>query len=139
MHLYRYLNRLGRNATYCDTYTVIYIQPKAPPQLIETGDNFGDMTSELRPSDSISEFTCAGPKNYAYRVADTVTAASPTVCNVRGIPLNYSASKLVNFRVIRDMILNGDEPSVINVHTEHKNKRKRMGWGNSLNCHRSRR
>jgi len=73
-------------------------------------------------------FTCCGPRNYAYRVVDTVPGASQTVCKVRGLTLNYSPSKLVNFDVIRDMILNkGDEPSVINVHTEHKIKCKRNG------------
>jgi len=44
-----------------------------------------------------------------------------TVCNVRGITLNYNAWKSVNFDVIRDMILRGNMgnvPSVVNVHTE---------------------
>ena len=59
--------------------------------MIETGDKLGHMTSELRPSENISEFTCGGPKNYAYRVVDTVTGANRTVCKVRGITLNYSA------------------------------------------------
>jgi len=52
---------------------------------------------------------------------------------VRGITLDYNASKLVNFERIKDMILrSGDEPSpetVINVHTEKKIKRKRKVGG----------
>ena len=28
MHLYRYLDRVGENAMYCDPDSVIYIQPK---------------------------------------------------------------------------------------------------------------
>ena len=87
IHLYRYLYRLGENAMYCDTEPVIYIQPRDGPALFETGDKLGDMTSELRPSESISEIACGGPKNYAYRVVDTVTGAGQTVC----ITLNYSA------------------------------------------------
>jgi len=47
---------------------VIYIQARDQPALFETGDEFGDMTSELRPSEFISEFVSGGPKNYAYRV-----------------------------------------------------------------------
>ena len=53
-----------------------------------------------------------------------------TVCKVRGITLNYSISQLVNFDVIRDMILKtgrtttGDD--VVTVHTDKKIKRKRM-------------
>jgi len=85
------------------------------------------MTFELCPLGSISEFTCGGPKNYAYKVDDTVTGASQTVCKMRGTSSNYSASKLVNIDVIRDMILKGDEPPFVNVHTQNKIKRKRKG------------
>ena len=45
IHLYRYLDRLGERAIYCDTDSVIYIQPRDEPGLIETGEKFGDMTS----------------------------------------------------------------------------------------------
>ena len=51
-----------------------------------------------------------------------------TVCKVRGIKLKYQASKLVNFEVINVMIL-GQGESVVNVHTEHKIKRKRRAGG----------
>jgi len=128
IHLYRYLDQLETNAMYCDIDSVIYIQPEAAQQLIETGNILGEMTSELRPSESISEFACRGPKNYAYRLVDSVTGTSKAVCKVRGITLNYSASKLVNFDVVKYMILKGDEHSLINVHAEHKIKRKRK-WG----------
>jgi len=46
---------------------------------------------------------------------------------VTGISLNY-ASKMVNFEVIRDMIPRGnkgDEPTVVNVRTDKKIKRKK--------------
>jgi hypothetical protein len=49
------------------------------------------------------------------------------VCKVRGITLNYNASKMVNFDVIRDMILRGDESEHVMVHSENKIKRKRAG------------
>jgi len=133
IHLYRFLDRLQERAIYCDTDSVIYIQPKDEPSLIETGDNLGDMTSELRPSKFISEFVSGGPKNYAYRVM-TGGEVEKTVCKVRCITLNYTASKLVNFERIKDMILRSrDEPSpVINVHTEKKIKRKRKVAGGGL-------
>ena len=109
---------------------MIYIQPKDEPSLIEKGDKLGDMTSELRPSDSIIEFVSGGPKNYAYKVV-TEEKKEKTVCKVRGITLNSNASKLVNFESIRDMILRtGDD--VVNVHTERKIKRNRMGGGGGL-------
>ena len=65
IYLYCYLDRLGENAMYCDTDSVIYIQPIGEPSLIETGDQLGEMTSELRSLQGISEFVSVGPKNYA--------------------------------------------------------------------------
>ena len=85
----------------------------------------GDMTSELRPTEYVSEFVSGGPKNYAYKKVDTVKARTDTICKVRGITLNYSAKQLVNFDVIKDMILGLGEPTVM-VNTE-KIKRKRKG------------
>ena len=125
IYLYRYLDRLGEKAIYCDTDSLIYIQPKDEPNLIETGDNLGDMTSELRTTGYVSEFLSGEPKNYAYKVIDTVTCRTTTVCKVRCITLNYSTKELVNFDIIRDMILDkGVEPTVI-VNTEKMIKLKR--------------
>jgi len=67
-----------------------------------------------------------GPNNCAYKKVDTVTTMTDTICNVRGITLNFSAKQLVNFHIIKDMILGSGEPTVI-VHTEKKIKRKRKG------------
>ena len=128
--MYRFLDRLQETAIYCDTDSVIYIQPNHEPSLNETGDKLGDMNSELRPSEFISEFVSGRPKNYAYKVM-TGGEVEKTVCKVRGITLNYNASKLVNFERIKDMNLrSGDESSpVIIVHTEKKIKRKRKVAG----------
>jgi len=94
------------------------------------------MTSELRSTDYVSEFVSDGPKNYAYKVIDTVTDRTTTVCKFRGTNLNYSAKQFVNFDVISDMVLEtGAEPTVT-VHTEKKIKRKRKG--NCSHCHRTR-
>jgi len=85
------------------------------------------MTSELRTTDYISEFVSGGAKNHAYKVIDNVTVRATTVCKVRGITPNYSAKQLVNFDVIRDMVLEtGAEPTVT-LHAEKKIKRKRKG------------
>jgi len=92
IHLYSYLDRLQDKAIYCDTDSVLYIQPAGEPALVKTGDNLGEMTSELKANEIISEVVCAGPKNYAYRTINSVTGESRTVCKVRGITLNYMAS-----------------------------------------------
>ena len=56
-----------------------------------------------------------------------------TICKVRGITLNYNASQLVNFDVIRDMILNREPRRVVTVHNEKKIKRnRRLGGAASI-------
>jgi len=84
IHLYRFLDRLQERAIYCDTDSVIYVQPKDEPSLVETGDKLGDMTSELRPSESIIEFVNGGPKNYAYKiVTEGKKEEEKTVCKLQ--------------------------------------------------------
>ena len=117
-------------AIYCDTDSVIYIQPGDEPGLIETGDNLGDMT------EYVSEFVSGGPKNYAYKKVDTLRARTVTICKIRSINLNYSAKQLVNFDVIKYLILGSGEPTVM-VYTEKKIQRKRKR-GNCGHCQRTR-
>ena len=74
---------------------------------MKTGDSLGAMTSELKPAFHIEEFVSGRPKNCAYRVVDTMTGMRETVCKVRGITLNYSASQAVNFDVIKVVLLGG--------------------------------
>jgi len=129
IHLYRYIDRLGERAIYCDTDSFIYILPKDEHGLIETGDKLEDMTSELRTKEYVSEFVSDGPKNYAYKVIDTVKGHATTVCKVRGIILNYNSKQLVNFDVIRDMIVWTSAEPTVTVHTEKKIKRKGKAGG----------
>jgi len=132
LHLYKYLDRLQERAIYCDTDSVILVQPSAESPLVETGDNLGDMTSELKPSEIIEELVCGGPKNYVNKVVDTLTGQRKRVCKVRGITLNYNASCVVNFDVIRDMILGAVKERTVTVHSEHKIKRKRKRGGERI-------
>jgi len=54
IHLYSYMNRLKGKTIYTDMDSVIHIQPRNEPSLIETGNNLGQMTSELKPDEIIS-------------------------------------------------------------------------------------
>jgi len=58
-----------------------------------------------------------------------VTCRANTVCKVRGITLNYSAKQLVNFDVIRVLVLETDSGPTVTIHTEKNIKRKRKGEG----------
>jgi hypothetical protein len=60
------------------------------------------------------------------------TDVTKTVCKVRGITLNYNASKMVNFDVITKIVLNGGPRDVVTVHTYKTVKRKRNGGGVSI-------
>ena len=102
------------------TDSVIFFQKDGEPPLIDRGDHLGDMTSELKGIEFISEFVRGGPKNYAYKLCDSVTGEEKSVFKVRGITLNYSISQLVNFDTIKDMILKGAPP--VTVHTDRKIK-----------------
>ena len=62
MHLYTYLDNLQQRALYADTDSVIYIKPRDGTAMVETGDCLGAMTSELKPSEFISEFVSGGPR-----------------------------------------------------------------------------
>ena len=111
---------------------MIFVQPGpvCEPTLIKTGDNLGQMKSELKKGEVIVEVVCACPKNYAYKTYNSATGESKIVCKVRGITLNYSASQLVNFEKIRDMILSEkDDDETVIVRTENKIKRKKIDGG----------
>ena len=132
--LYGFIYRLQENSNYCDSDSVIFIQPSAKKCSIATGDNLGDMQSELKPSEYIDEISSEGQIYYAYRVI--ANEGYQCVCKIRGITPNYHDAKLVNFEVIREMILEQGEP-IVNVHTEHKTTQKE-GRGNSCYIDRNR-
>ena len=117
--MYTYLDNLQTRALYVDTNSVLFIQTRDGVALVNTGDCLDEMTSELKPSEHISEFVSGGPKNYAYKTHNTETGAEKTVCKMRGVTLNYSASQLVNFERIKQMIFRGTETDTV-LHTKLK-------------------
>ena len=115
---------------------MIYIQSTGEPSLFETGHFLGSVTPELKPGFHIEEFVSGGPKNYAYRIVDPVTGNREMVSKFRIKKLNYSATKTVNFDVIKALILREDNTETMTVHTNSKIKRKRA-YGR-INSHRAR-
>jgi len=49
IHLYRYLDKLQENAIYCDKVSIIFAESRDHSELVQTGDNLGHLTSELKP------------------------------------------------------------------------------------------
>ena len=87
------------------------------------------MQSEFKKGEVIVKVLCAGAKNYAYKTYNSATGESKTICKVRGITLNYSASQLVNFAKIKDMIFSKKVHETVIVHTKNKMKRKMIDGG----------
>ena len=114
LKLYSYLEQLGDKVLYYDTDSVIYIHKEGYPE-ISIGNNIGEMTDELEqyePGSYITHFASGGPKNYSYKVFLPNKKEERVVCKVKGICLNYSASKIVNFDSIKNMILTGDSKPI---------------------------
>jgi len=76
------------------------------------------MTSKLKPSEFIEEFVSAGPTNYAYKTVHTPKGERKAVFKIRAITMNYSTTKLVEFEVIKEMVLKRTEMRHVSVHTE---------------------
>ena len=51
----------------------MFVKKTDEPRLIEYCDALGAMTSELKANEYNSEFVCGGPKNYAYKLCNSVT------------------------------------------------------------------
>ena len=82
LKIYEYLDKLGKNALYCDTDSVIFLaRPGSyvPP----TGDYLGDMTDELG-GDTIETFVSTGPKSYAFR-----TTTGKQIIRMKGFVLVF--------------------------------------------------
>ena len=62
LHLYSFLKKLQQRAIYCDTDSVLFVQPRDERAHVETGDSLGATTSELKPSEIIEKFVTGGPK-----------------------------------------------------------------------------
>jgi hypothetical protein len=77
------------------------MKQKDEPALVERGTVCGAMTSELKPGHYIEEFFAGVRKTNSNRKVDPVTGSREKACKVRGIKLNYSASKLVIFMSLR--------------------------------------
>ena len=122
IHLYGFLDKLQEKAISTDT--VIFIQPTKVPYLIKKGDNLGQIQSELKEDEIIVE--------YAYKTYNSGNGEFKTVRKVRGITLNYSASQLVNFSKIKEIILSKDDAETVIVHTENQIKRKKIDVGVNL-------
>ena len=97
LKLYDLLDQLQEQVLYYDTDSVIYVHEPGKPEP-PLGDYLGDLTDEL-DGDYITEFMSGGPKNYAY-----VTNNDKRVTKIRGITLDYTTTKKLNFEVMCSLL-----------------------------------
>jgi hypothetical protein len=101
LHLLDYMTQAGENLLYTDTDSLFKISdPKRPDLDPPVGDYLGDLTNELDEGEHITEFCSTGAKSYVY-----LTNTGKKVCRLKGFTLNHKNSLLINFEVMRDMVL----------------------------------
>ena len=98
LKLYDVLDRLEERVLYYDTDSVIYVHEPGKPDP-PLGNYLGQLTDELDSGDYITTFISGGPKNYAY-----ITNNGKSVTKIRGIMLNYAATKKINVDVMRHLV-----------------------------------
>ncbi|KAG8139281.1 hypothetical protein E2320_002120, partial [Naja naja] len=98
IELYRILDCLGDRFLYHDTDSVIFISREGAWSHA-LGNYLGQLTSEISPNTSITEFAAAGPKTYGYALSN-----GSTVLKVKGIMLNSANSVKVNFESLKELI-----------------------------------
>ena len=101
--LYHELDRLRERVLYCDTDSIIYTTKPGEYQP-ELGEYLGEFTNEITNGAYYKEFLCLGPKNYA-----TLTDNGHAEVTIKGINLNFTAEKIINFDSLKDILLNDNK------------------------------
>ena len=132
LKLYDVLEELGEDCLYMDTDSVIFVDRNdIHVQNLPIGDYLGELTNEIQSKEGhIVEYVSGGPKNYAFR-----TLAGNEVCKVRGFTLNLKNSRLINFDVVKDMVLNDGtkKVTVTNPQKISRDSRKRKLYNREEN------
>ena len=124
LKLYDLLDLLQERVLYYDTDSVIYVHEPGKPDP-PLGDYLGDLTDELDVGDYITTFISGGPKNYAY-----LTNNGKTETKIRGITLNYDATKKINMDVMRHLVdsrvngYNEEKVTLVNPYKITRNKKE---------------
>ena len=116
LKLYDLLDLLQERVLYYDTDSMVYVhEPDKPDPPL--GDYLGELTDELK-GDYITTFISGGPKNYGY-----VTNTGEAILKIRGITLNYDASKTINVEVMRHLVelyVDYDEQEKVTINIPYK-------------------
>ncbi|CAD5224215.1 unnamed protein product [Bursaphelenchus xylophilus] len=114
VHLYRFMDRCQGSSTllYTDTDSCVILHPRG--QLPFKIDYFlGDMERE-HENNVIEEFICGGAKQYGLKMRDANGTALYEL-KLRGITLSYSVKEILNYKVLRELILGITNSSISTV------------------------
>ena len=109
LRLYHFMEQVESDPEHCrllysDTDSIFYARRDGATGGIKEKEQLGDMKREYS-NRRIVEFVTAGPKNYAYRHVNGTTGNDEQfVVKVRGFELNSSASALINFEAVKQMM-----------------------------------
>ena len=116
LRLYRELDRLGDRVIYMDTDSILYTYQSVEGELHPPyGEYLGQWTNELKHGDSITQFVSAGPKSYAYK-----TALGETVVKIKGLTITHSASQVIHFESIKNLVLHYADPETFPLSAENE-------------------
>lgn len=97
--LYELMQKLGKNVLYNDTDSVIFFHDPSEGPPPPTGEILGEWSEEKISKKWIVELIALGPKTYALRTKD----GDESFVKAKGISLNHSNSKTVNFKSMKRM------------------------------------
>jgi hypothetical protein len=98
--LFNHLDKLGERVLMCDTDSIKYITGSPTDYQIPTGDCIGDWETE-EPTNS---FVSLGPKTYCQIYPD-----GKELMKLKGLSIKYSHEKLINFKVMKELLNNPDK------------------------------
>ena len=109
LKLYSELERLQERVLYFDTDSILFVA-KENEYMPTLGDYLGQFTNELSSNEGnfITEFVSGGPKNYAYK-----TDTGHTECTVKGYPINYLTSLVLNFDTIKHTVVEDNNNKIV--------------------------
>lgn len=87
------------------------------------GEELGVYKDEIDNDDQMEEFATCGPKNYAYR-----TRKNKTCLKVKGISLNFRATKALHFASVKHMALSKGTAGEILVDMGSTIARNKTAW-----------
>ena len=103
--LLKLLQKTDTRTIYTDTDSVIY-KEKDGENILQIGDQLGDLSDELPDGQHICEILCSGPKSYSYRVSD-----NSFITKVKGFTLSHKTAQHINFDSIKSIVF-GENDSI---------------------------